>query len=164
MKAILEKRIQNQSLTKDEAKNTLLDIGQGKCNSHQVAAFLTTYMMCPITVDELSGFRAALLDLCIPLTCRTMTPSTCVVRGDGKDTFFNISDACSFVTAGAGVAVAKHGNYGVSSACGSSNVMEHLGIRFSNEQDFAKLHRKGRDLCPSTFIPSRHEACCTHST
>ena len=63
MKAILEKRIQNQSLTKDEAKNTLLDIGQGKCNSYQVAAFLTTYMMRPITVDELSGFRAALLNL-----------------------------------------------------------------------------------------------------
>jgi anthranilate phosphoribosyltransferase len=67
MKAILEKRIQNQSLTKDEAKNTLLDIGQGKCNSHQVVAFLTTYMMRPITVDELSGFRAALLDLCIAI-------------------------------------------------------------------------------------------------
>ena len=74
MKAILEKRIQNQSLTKDEAKNTLLDIGQGKCNSHQVAAFLTTYMMLPITVEELSGFRAALLDLCIPIDLSDYDP------------------------------------------------------------------------------------------
>ena len=147
MKAILEKRIQNQSLTKDEAKTTLLDIGQGKCNSHQVAAFLTTYMMSPITVDELSGFRAALLDLCIAIDLSDYDPiDLCGTGGDGKDTF-NISTLASFVTAGAGVAVAKHGNYGVSSSCGSSNVMEHLGIRFSNEQDFLQNCIEKAGIC-----------------
>mgnify|MGYP001210131428 FL=1 len=147
MKAILEKRIQNQSLTKDEAKNTLLDIGKGKCNSHQVAAFLTTYMMSPITVDELSGFRAALLELCIAIDLSDYDPiDLCGTGGDGKDTF-NISTLASFVTAGAGVAVAKHGNYGVSSSCGSSNVMEHLGIRFSNEQDFLQNCIEKAGIC-----------------
>lgn len=147
MKAILEKRIQNQSLTKDEAKSTLLDIGQGKCNSHQVAAFLTTYMMRPITVDELSGFRAALLDLCIAIDLSDYDPiDLCGTGGDGKDTF-NISTLASFVTAGAGIAVAKHGNYGVSSSCGSSNVMEHLGIRFSNEQDFLQNCIEKAGIC-----------------
>ena len=147
MKAILEKRIQNQSLTKDEAKNTLLDIGQGKCNSFQVAAFLTTYMMRPITVDELSGFRAALLNLCIAIDLSDYDPiDLCGTGGDGKDTF-NISTLASFVTAGAGVAVAKHGNYGVSSSCGSSNVMEHLGIRFSNEQDFLQNCIEKAGIC-----------------
>ena len=147
MKAILEKRIQNQSLTKDEAKTTLLDIGQGKCNSHQVAAFLTTYMMSPITVDELSGFRAALLDLCIAIDLSDYDPiDLCGTGGDGKDTF-NISTLASFVTAGAGIAVAKHGNYGVSSSCGSSNVMEHLGIRFSNEQDFLQNCIEKAGIC-----------------
>ena len=147
MKAILEKRIQNQSLTKDEAKNTLLDIGQGKCNSHQVAAFLTTYMMRPITVNELSGFRAALLDLCIAIDLSDYDPiDLCGTGGDRKDTF-NISTLASFVTAGAGIAVAKHGNYGVSSSCGSSNVMEHLGIRFSNEQDFLQNCIEKAGIC-----------------
>jgi anthranilate phosphoribosyltransferase len=147
MRAILEKRIQNQSLTKDEAKNTLLDIGQGKCNSYQVAAFLTTYMMRPITVDELSGFRAALLDLCIAIDLSDYdTIDLCGTGGDGKDTF-NISTLASFVTAGAGVAVAKHGNYGVSSSCGSSNVMEHLGVRFSNQQDFLKNCIEKAGIC-----------------
>ena len=97
MKEILEKRICNQSLTKDEAKNTLLDIGQGKCNSHQVAAFLTTYMMRAITVDELSGFRAALLDLCVAIDLSDYDPiDLCGTGGDGKDTF-NISTLASFV-------------------------------------------------------------------
>ena len=147
MKAILEKRIQNQSLTKDEAKKTLLDIGQGKCNSYQVAAFLTTYMMRPITVDELSGFRAALLDLCIAIDLSDYDPiDLCGTGGDGKDTF-NISTLASFVTAGAGVAVAKHGNYGVSSSCGSSNVMEHLGIRFSNEEGFLQNCIEKAGIC-----------------
>ena len=111
MKEILKKRIRNKSLRKDEAKRTLLEIGQGKCNSHQIAAFLTTYMMRLVTVEELSGFRAALLDLCIAIDLKDYDPiDLCGTGGDGKDTF-NISTLASFVTAGAGVAVAKHGNY-----------------------------------------------------
>ncbi len=147
MKAILEKLIGNQVLSKEEAKTTLTDIGQGKCNSHQVAAFLTTYMMRTVTVAELSGFREALLDLCVAIDLSDFdTIDLCGTGGDGKDTF-NISTLASFVTAGAGVAVAKHGNYGVSSSCGSSNVMEHLGIRFSNEQDFLRKSIEAAGIC-----------------
>ena len=101
MKEILEKRIRNKSLSKDEAKRTLLEIGQGKCNSHQIAAFLTTYMMSVVTVEELSGFRAALLNLCIAIDLKDYDPiDLCGTGGDGKDTF-NISTLASFVTAGA---------------------------------------------------------------
>ena len=147
MKQILETRIRNKSLTKKEAKHILLDIGQGKCNSHQVAAFLTTYMMRMVTIDELSGFRAALLDLCIAIDLKDYDPiDLCGTGGDGKNTF-NISTLASFVAAGAGVAVAKHGNYGVSSSCGSSNVMEHLGIRFSNEQGFLQNCIEKAGIC-----------------
>ena len=136
MKAILEKLIQYETLTKEEAKSALTDIGQGKCNNHQIAAFLTTFMMRSVTVEELSGFRAALLDLCLPIDLSAYNPiDLCGTGGDGKDTF-NISTLASFVTAGAGVHVAKHGNYGVSSSCGSSNVMEYLGVKFSNNAKF----------------------------
>lgn len=136
MKAVLEKLIQYETLTQAEAKSALTDIGQGQCNSHQIAAFLTTYMMRTVTVEELSGFQAALLDLCVAIDLSAYKPiDLCGTGGDGKDTF-NISTLASFVTAGTGVKVAKHGNYGVSSSCGSSNVMEHLGVKFSNDKTF----------------------------
>ncbi|PAM93514.1 anthranilate phosphoribosyltransferase, partial [Flavobacterium sp. IR1] len=70
----------------------------------------------------------------------------CGTGGDGKDTF-NISTLSSFVTAGAGVKVTKHGNYGVSSSCGSSNVMEYLGIKFSNEKDFLEKSIDEAGIC-----------------
>ena len=92
--------------------------------------------MRSITIEELEGFRDALLEMCLRVELDGYAAvDLCGTGGDGKDTF-NISTLASFVTAGAGVPVVKHGNYGVSSGCGSSNVMEHLGIKFSNEQDF----------------------------
>ena len=95
-------------------------------------------MMRSITLEELEGFREALLELCVAIDLSEFTPiDLCGTGGDGKDTF-NISTLSSFITAGAGVKVAKHGNYGVSSGCGSSNVLEHLGIKFSNEEDFLR--------------------------
>jgi len=94
------------------------------------------YMMRNITIEELSGFREALLELCIPVDFSGYnTIDLCGTGGDGKDTF-NISTLASFVVAGSGIHVAKHGNYGVSSISGSSNVMETLGVKFSNEKDF----------------------------
>ena len=95
-------------------------------------------MMRSITLEELEGFREALLELCVAIDLSEFTPiDLCGTGGDGKDTF-NISTLSSFITAGAGVKVAKHGNYGVSSGCGSSNVLEHLGIKFSNKEDFLR--------------------------
>ena len=136
MKNILNRLIQHEILSKDEAKTVLVNISNGSYNPSQIASFLTVYMMRNITIEELAGFREALLELCIPIDLSAYnTIDLCGTGGDGKDTF-NISTLASFVTAGSGIKVAKHGNYGVSSISGSSNVMENLGIRFSNDQGF----------------------------
>ncbi len=138
MKAILNRLIKHETLQKEEAASILVQIASGAYNPSQIASFLTVFMMRSITLEELEGFREALLELCIPIDLSEFTPiDLCGTGGDGKDTF-NISTLASFVTAGAGVKVAKHGNYGVSSGCGSSNVLEHLGIRFSNDEDFLR--------------------------
>lgn len=138
MKEILNQLINHESLTKEQARSILINIASGTYNSHQVAAFMTVYMMRSIDVQELEGFRDALLELCVavPLEDYNLI-DLCGTGGDGKDTF-NISTLASFVTAGAGVQVSKHGNYGVSSKCGSSNVLESLGVAFSNDGDFLK--------------------------
>ncbi|WGK63855.1 anthranilate phosphoribosyltransferase [Croceiramulus getboli] len=136
MKEILNRLINHEILDKQEARSILVNISEGQYNASQIASFLTVYMMRSITVEELEGFRDALLDLCISVNLSSYQPiDLCGTGGDGKNTF-NVSTLASFITAGAGVPVAKHGNYGVSSVSGSSNVLEHLGVRFSNEADF----------------------------
>lgn len=136
MKTILNRLINHEMLSKEEAKNVLVNISNGSYNPSQIASFLTVYMMRSISIDELSGFREALLELCIRVDLAAYnTIDLCGTGGDGKDTF-NISTLASFVSAGAGIKVAKHGNYGVSSISGSSNVMEKMGVKFSNDNDF----------------------------
>ena len=138
MKKILNRLIRHEQLSKEEARQMLINIADDKYNSSQIASFLTVFMMRSISLDELEGFRAALLELCLAVDLSEFeTIDLCGTGGDEKDTF-NISTLSSFITTGAGVKVAKHGNYGVSSGCGSSNVLEYLGIRFSNEEDFLK--------------------------
>ena len=136
MKTILNRLINHEILTKAEAKEVLVNISAGNYNPSQISAFLTVYMMRSITIEELSGFREALLELCIPVDFSAYnTIDLCGTGGDGKDTF-NISTLASFIVAGAEIKVAKHGNYGVSSISGSSNVMEKMGIKFTNDVDF----------------------------
>lgn len=136
MKNILNRLINHEILSKEEAKNVLVNISSGSYNPSQISAFLTVYMMRSISIEELAGFREALLELCIRVDLSAYnTIDLCGTGGDGKDTF-NISTLASFVAAGAGIKVAKHGNYGVSSISGSSNVMEKLGVKFSNDDDF----------------------------
>lgn len=138
MKNILNKLFKYQSLSKEESREILSNLAIGKYNGSQMAAFMTVFMMRDITVEELSGFRDAMLELCIQVPSQEYNAiDLCGTGGDGKDTF-NISTLSSFVTAGAGQIVAKHGNYGVSSVCGSSNVLEYLGIKFTNDQDTLK--------------------------
>ena len=133
MKNILNKLFNYQSLEKEEAREILTNLASGAYNHSQMAAFMTVFMMRNITVDELSGFRDAMLELCIKIPAEGYnTIDLCGTGGDGKDTF-NISTLASFVVAGAGYHVAKHGNYGVSSVCGSSNVLEYLGCKFSSD-------------------------------
>ena len=147
MKALLNRLIAHESLMKEEAKQVLIEISEGKYDSHQVAAFMTIFMMRSITVDELAGFQEALQSLCIAIDVSDFDPiDLCGTGGDQKDTF-NISTLASFVTAGAGVPVAKHGNYGVSSSCGSSNVMEHLGITFTSDADVHQRCLEKAGIC-----------------
>ncbi len=136
MKNIINRLIRQEILSKEEAKNVLINISSGHYNASQIAAFLTVYMIRSITIDELAGFREALLELCLPVDFSAYsTIDLCGTGGDGKNTF-NISTLASFITAGAGIKVAKHGNYGVSSISGSSNVMESLGIKLSADNNF----------------------------
>lgn len=139
MKAILNHLFGHKTFTREQSKEILTNIAQGKYNNSQIAAFMTAYCMRSITVDELEGFRDAMLELCLPVELDSDNLiDLCGTGGDGKDTF-NISTLASFVLAGAGYKVAKHGNYGVSSGCGSSNVIEYLGYTFT--QDISKLNK-----------------------
>jgi anthranilate phosphoribosyltransferase len=147
MKTILNRLINHEILSKEEAKSVLVNISNGSYNPSQIASFLTVYMMRNITIDELAGFREALLELCIAIDLSDYnTIDLCGTGGDGKDTF-NISTLASFVASGAGIKVAKHGNYGVSSISGSSNVMENLGVKFSNDADFLKKCMDKAGIC-----------------
>ncbi len=147
MKNLLNRLINHESISSEEAKQVLVNISNGMYNQSQIASFLTVFMMRSITLEELRGFRDALLELCVAIDLKDFNAiDLCGTGGDGKDTF-NISTLSSFVSAGAGIKVAKHGNYGVSSACGSSNVMEYLGIKFSNNEDFLKRTIDKAGIC-----------------
>lgn len=133
MKAILQELLEHKTLSRQRAYDILTSITQGEVNDSQIAAFLTVYGMRGITVEELAGFRDAMLEQALLIDLTKYNPiDLCGTGGDGKNTF-NISTLASFVTAGCGVNVAKHGNYGVSSVSGSSNVMEYLGFQFTND-------------------------------
>ncbi|HLW19235.1 MAG TPA: anthranilate phosphoribosyltransferase [Cyclobacteriaceae bacterium] len=133
MKDILNHLIEHRTLSKGQAKEVLKNITSGEYNQSQIAAFLTVYLMRSITVAELGGFREAMLEQCIPVEIPEYDAiDLCGTGGDGKDTF-NISTLSSFVVAGAGQNVAKHGNIGVSSICGSSNLMAYFGYEFTND-------------------------------
>jgi anthranilate phosphoribosyltransferase len=146
MKAILNELIDHRSLTKETAKRVLVELATGKFNASQTTAFMTVYMMRSITVDELQGFRDAMLELCVRVDFDEPVMDVCGTGGDGKNTF-NMSTLSSFVVAAAGQPVAKHGNYGVSSACGSSNVMEFLGYKFTNDLDALKRSLAQANIC-----------------
>jgi len=147
MKQILNYLFENKTFTREQSRDILTLIAQGKFNNSQMAAFMTAYCMRSITVAELEGFRDAMLDLCLPVDLETdEVIDLCGTGGDGKDTF-NISTLASFVVAGAGYKVAKHGNYGVSSGCGSSNVMEYLGYQFTNNIDKLKDSIYNANIC-----------------
>lgn len=147
MKAILNHLFENKTFTREQSRDILTRIAQGEFNNSQMAAFMTAYCMRSITVDELEGFRDAMLDLCLQADLGTNELiDLCGTGGDGKDTF-NISTLASFVVAGAGYKVAKHGNYGVSSGCGSSNVMEFLGYKFTNDTGHLKRSVDKANIC-----------------
>lgn len=147
MKKILNHLFENKTFTREEAQRILTAMALGEFNHSQMAAFITAFAMRNITVEELQGFRDAMLDLCLKVDFSDFELiDLCGTGGDGKDTF-NISTLASFVVAGAGHKVAKHGNYGVSSGCGSSNVMEYLGYSFTNDEAELKRSLERAGIC-----------------
>src|SRR6187200_365322 len=133
MKKILSFLFEHKNLSREQAKEVLINISKGLYNESEIAAFITVYLMRSITIHELQGFRDALLELCIRVDLNGNEVMDIVgTGGDGKNTF-NISTLSCFVVAGAGHKVAKHGNYGASSISGASNVMEQLGYHFKND-------------------------------
>ena len=147
MKEILAHLFEYKSFSRKEAYDILTNIATGKYDSHQIAAFMTIYGMRSIKVEELGGFRDAMYDLCnkVDFTGYDLI-DMCGTGGDGKNTF-NISTLASFVVAGAGYHVAKHGNVGVSSGCGSSNVMEYLGYTFTNDKAILEKQLETANIC-----------------
>ena len=147
MKKILQYLFEHKSLTRDQAMEVLVDISNGKYNEHEITSFITVYLMRSITIDELMGFRDALLSLAVKVNLGVDNAIDIVgTGGDGKDTF-NISTLACFIVAGAGQPVVKHGNYGASSISGSSNVMEQLGYKFKNEEAALAKEVKEASIC-----------------
>lgn len=147
MKKILNTLFEQKRLTKEQSKEVLINIAQEKYNASQIAAFITVFLMRPVSVDELSGFREALLELAVKVDLSDFnTIDLCGTGGDGKNTF-NISTLTSFIVAGTGHKVAKHGNYGVSSASGSSNMLEFLGYNFTNDETTLKRQLEEANIC-----------------
>ncbi|NML23384.1 anthranilate phosphoribosyltransferase [Pseudoflavitalea sp. G-6-1-2] len=147
MKKILELLFAHKSLSRAAAKEALVNIGKGMYNEHEVTAFMTVYLMRSITIEELQGFRDALLELCVPVDLNGHETIDIVgTGGDGKNTF-NISTLSCFIVAGTGQKVAKHGNYGASSISGASNVMEQLGYKFKSDKDSLKREVEETNIC-----------------
>ncbi|WP_299059652.1 anthranilate phosphoribosyltransferase [uncultured Polaribacter sp.] len=147
MKAILNKLYNHERLSKTEATQILKDIAAEKYNDAHLASFMTVFMMRPITADELAGFRVALKELSIKVDLSDYNTIDIVgTGGDGKDTF-NISTLTSFIVAGTGQKVAKHGNYSVSSQSGSSDMLESFGYYFTNDETILKEHIEKANIC-----------------
>ena len=147
MKKILQHLFEHKTLSREMAKEVLVNIGKGAYNEHEVTAFMTVYLMRSITIEELQGFREALLELCAPVDLNGYDVIDIVgTGGDGKNTF-NISTLSCFIVAGTGQKVAKHGNYGASSISGASNVMEQVGYKFKNDKDKLKKEIDDTNIC-----------------
>lgn len=147
MKRILQYLFEHKTLTREAAKEALVNIGKGVYNEHEVTAFMTVYLMRSITIEELQGFRDALLELCVKADLSQYEAMDIVgTGGDGKNTF-NISTLACFIVAGTGQKVAKHGNYGASSVSGASNVMEQMGYVFSNDTAKLKQELETANIC-----------------
>ncbi|MDR1417316.1 MAG: anthranilate phosphoribosyltransferase [Prevotellaceae bacterium] len=149
MKHLLYRLFEHQDLEREESREALIRMAHGEYNESQIAAFITVFLMRSITIDELTGFRDALLELRVPVDLSAYNAIDIVgTGGDNKNTF-NISTAACFTVAGAGYHVVKHGNYGSTSVSGASNVIEQHGVKFTKDVD---LMRRSLDACKMAFL------------
>jgi anthranilate phosphoribosyltransferase len=147
MKNLLVKLIECQKLTFEESRSLMNGIAHNEVNEAQIASILTAFIIRTVSIEELRGFRQALIDLAIRVNLNDgYGIDLCGTGGDGKNTF-NISTVSSFVVAGAGYPVIKHGNYGATSVSGSSNLMEYLGYRFLNGEDKLQKELTKTGIC-----------------
>lgn len=147
MKKILQYLFEYKTLPREQAREVLINMSRGQYNESEMSAFITVFLMRSITIEELQGFRDALLELCVKIDLQGHPVMDIVgTGGDGKNTF-NISTLSCFIVAGAGQKVAKHGNYGATSISGSSNVMEQLGYRFKNSNDILLKELEAANIC-----------------
>jgi anthranilate phosphoribosyltransferase len=129
LKEYLGRIAAGHSLTHEQAGRSMAAIMSGEASDAQIGAFLTALKMKGETSEEIAGFAGAMRDFVVAFNCRAGDVlDTCGTGGDGRGTF-NISTAVALVVAGAGVTVAKHGNHGISSSCGSADVLKALGVR-----------------------------------
>ncbi len=149
MKKILYRLFEHQNLGREESREVLVRMAHGDYNESQIAAFITVYLMRSITIDELAGFRDALLEMRVPVDLSEYGAIDIVgTGGDNKNTF-NISTAACFTVAGAGYNVVKHGNYGSTSVSGASNVIEQHGVKFTQDAD---VMRRSLDECNIAYL------------
>lgn len=149
MKDILNRMLNHEELTREETKNILIGITRSEFPEEQITALLTGLQMRGITVDELLGFRDGILESGVPAVLNCDRYIDVVGTGGDRKNTFNISTTSCFVIAGAGYKVAKHGNYASTSKSGASNVIEHHGIKFTNDID--KLNRS-IDECGIVYL------------
>src|SRR5215213_6242249 len=147
MKKILQYLFEHKSLSRAQSREIMINIAKGMYNDAELSAFITIYLMRSITIEELQGFRDALLELCVQVDLNGHPVIDIVgTGGDGKNTF-NISTLACFIVAGAGQKVAKHGNYGATSVSGASNVMEQLGYKFKNDNERLNREVEEASIC-----------------
>lgn len=127
---VIRKTVDGESLTSEEANAAMTEIMEGRATPAQIAAFLVALRMKGETVEEVTEFARVMRQHVRPVRpTRRPVVDTCGTGGDAIKTF-NVSTAAAFVAAGAGAAIAKHGNRSVTSRCGSADVLEALGVRF----------------------------------
>jgi anthranilate phosphoribosyltransferase len=147
MKKILQSLFEHKTLGREQSREILTNIAKGMYNDSEITAFITVFLMRSITIDELQGFRDALLELCVRVNLNGHDTIDIVgTGGDGKNTF-NVSTLACFIVAGTGQKVAKHGNYGASSISGASNVMEQLGYKFKNDEGRLRQEVELANIC-----------------
>jgi len=156
----IAKVINRDDLSIDESADALKAIMSGECTPSQIAGILVALRMKGETVDEITGFAKTMREFSATVSSsRSPLVDTCGTGGDGSGTF-NISTTAAFVVAGAGVAVAKHGNRSASSKCGSADVLETLGV---NIDATPELVGKCIDECGIGFLFARsHHPAMKH--